>query len=253
MKKVSHLIVAILLLLGFILPKMAYSQTKTTNENIWFHYVGKNMLTQKLSFTLEATMRYANGFSEKQQYFIRPSVDYQFAKNFNGSIGYTHYSTYVYGNPALNKTDIPEDHIWIQGTFVHNSGNFKFINRLRDENRFVGIAVKNGNDYTIDRYDYRNRLRYMFLLNYTLSKKDDKVKWFGIAGNEAFVNLGANGGKTFFNQNRIIGGLGYNIDKNQQIQLCYIHQNIWNFTNTLQESNPTFRVSYVTNFDFSKI
>lgn len=252
MKKYNHFLVALIGLLGFLLPTISGAQTKTSNNDVWFHYVGKNMLTQKLSFTLEATMRYANGVSEKQQYFIRPSVDYQFTKKFNGSIGYSHYNTYVYGSPALNKSAIPEDHVWIQGTFVHSKGKFKFTHRLRDENRFVGIAVKNGTDYSIDHYEYRNRLRYMFLMNYTLTKKEDKVKLFGIVGDEAFLNIGSNAGKTFFNQNRIIGGLGYNIDKNQQIQLSYIHQNIWNFANTFQESNPTVRISYITNLDFSK-
>ncbi|OUD35141.1 DUF2490 domain-containing protein [Flavobacterium sp. FPG59] len=252
MKKYNNFLVALIGLLGILLPNSSSAQVKTNNNDVWFHYVGKNMLSQKLSFTLEATMRYANGVSEKQQYFVRPSFDYQFSKKFNGSIGYSHYSTYVYGSPALNKTDIPEDHVWIQGTFVHTKGKFKFTHRLRDENRFVGIAVKNGTDYSIDHYDYRNRLRYMFLMNYTLTKKEDKVKLFGIVGNEAFFNLGSNAGKTFFNQNRIIGGLGYNIDKNQQIQISYIHQNIWNYTNTLQESNPTVRISYVTNISLFK-
>ena len=252
MKRYSHFLVALVGLLGILLPSSSSAQTKTSNNDVWFHYVGKNMLTKKLSFTLEATMRYANGVSEKQQYFVRPSVDYQFTKKFNGSIGYSHYNTNVYGSPALNKTAIPEDHVWIQGTFVHAKGKFKFTHRLRDENRFVGIPVKNGTDYSIDQYDYRNRLRYLFLMNYTLTKKEDNVKLFGIIGNEAFLNIGSNAGKTFFNQNRIIGGLGYNIDKNQQIQLCYIHQNIWNYANTFQESNPTIRISYITNIDFSK-
>lgn len=252
MKKYSHFLVALVGLLGILLPNSSSAQVKTSNNDVWFHYVGKNMLSQKLSFTLEGTMRYANGVSEKQQYFVRPSLDYQFTKKFNGSIGYSHYNTYVYGSPALNKTDIPEDHVWIQGTFVHSNGKFKFTHRLRDENRFVGIAVKNDTEYSIDHYEYRNRLRYMFLMNYTLTKKEDKVKLFGILGDEAFFNLGSNAGKTFFNQNRIIGGLGYNIDKNQQIQLSYIHQNIWNYTNTLQESNPTVRISYFTNISLFK-
>jgi hypothetical protein len=252
MKVNNNFLVALIGLLGILLPTVSSAQTKTSNNDVWFHYVGKNLLTKKLSFTLEATMRYANGVLEKQQYFVRPSFDYQFTKKFNGSIGYSHYNTYVYGSPALNKTDIPENHVWIQGTFVYTKGKFKFTHRLRDENRFVGIAVKNGTDYSIDHYEYRNRLRYMFLMNYTLTKKEEKVKLFGIVGNEAFFNLGSNAGKTFFNQNRIIGGLGYNIDKNQQIQLSYIHQNIWNYTNTFQESNPTLRISYITNLDFSK-
>lgn len=231
-----------------------FSQVQTKNNNVWFHYVGKNKITKKTSFTLEATMRYTDGFNEKQQWFIRPSIDYQFTKKWLGSVGYTHYNTYSYGDFPINKTDIPEDHIWIQGTYVHTKGNFKFIHRLRDENRFVGIAIKNQstNEYEIDRYDYRNRFRYMFLLNYTVTKENDLTKFFGIIGDEAFINIGANAGKTLFNQNRIIGGLGYNLNANNQLQLSYIHQNIWNFGNTIQESNPTIRLTYATILDFTK-
>lgn len=96
------------------------AQVKESNNDIWLHYFGKNMITEKFSFSFEATMRYANGFSEKQQYFIRPSVDYQFTKKFMGSVGFSHYNTYSYGNPAMNKISIPENHFWIQGTFVHS-------------------------------------------------------------------------------------------------------------------------------------
>jgi hypothetical protein len=238
----------------FFLFQISNAQIKTQNDNIWFHYVGKNMISEKASFTLEATMRYTDGLNEKQQWFIRPSLDYQFTKKIVGSLGYTHYNTYSYGDFPINKTDIPEDHVWIQGTYTHSKGNFKFIHRLRDENRFVGIVVKNAttNEYEIDSYAYRNRVRYMFLMYYAFTKENDKAKLFGIIGDEAFMNIGTNSGKTFFNQNRIIGGLGYNLNSNNQIQLAYIHQNIWNFGNSIQESNTTVRLTYVTNFDWIK-
>ncbi|WP_320815299.1 DUF2490 domain-containing protein [Flavobacterium sp.] len=230
------------------------AQVKSQNNDIWFHYVGKNMISEKTSFTVEATMRYANGFSEKQQWFIRPSLDYKFTSKFTGSVGFTHYETYSYGDPALNKITSPENHVWIQGVYTHTKDNFKFIHRLRDENRFVGIAKRNSstNDFEIDHYEYRNRVRYMFLVNYTLTKVDDKAKLFAVLGDEAFLNIGVNAGKTLFNQNRVIAGLGYNLNANHQLQLNYIHQNIWNFSNTIQESNPTIRMTYVTNFDWTK-
>jgi hypothetical protein len=231
-----------------------FAQQKTGTNNVWLHYVGRNMLTQKTSFTLEGSMRYADGFNQKQQWFIRPSLDYKFSNKFVGSVGFTQYNTYVYGETPLNKINSPESHVWIQGTYTHTNGDFKFIHRLRDENRFVGIAVKDpiSNEYGIDHYDYRNRMRYMFLANYTITKENDKTKLFGIVGDEAFVNIGTNAGKTFFNQNRVIAGLGYNINAHNQLQLNYIHQQIWNFGNTIQESNPTVRLTYVTNLDFSK-
>jgi len=252
MTKYSNFLVNLLVLLGFLLPNFSGAQTKTSNNDVWFHYFGKNKLTEKVSFSFEATMRYANGLSEKQQYFVRPSIDYQFTNFFTGSAGYSHYNTYSYGSPSLNKISIPENHFWIQGTFVHTNGNLKISHRLRDEFRYVGIpAMQSNGDLAIDHYDYRNRMRYMLLFNYPLIKNEDVTKLFALFGDEVFMNIGSNAGKTFLNQNRLIGGFGYNFDKNHQIQLSYIHQNIWNFSNTLHESNPTIRMSFITNFDFS--
>lgn len=253
-------------LLVVIIGSSSYAQTKSQNNDIWLHYVGKNMLTKKLSFTLEATMRYANGFSEKQQYFIRPSFDYQFTKHFIGSVGFSHYNTYVYGSPALNKRPIPENHPWLQGTFNHQFGDLKLTNRLRNEFRFVGIATSNvttptsQNDYAITDYKFRDRLRYMVLATYPILKKDKKPVLNAFIGDEAFMNIGPLGtditknnvGKTFMNQNRVIVGLAYVINPHHQIQLSYIHQNIWNFPDTIEESNPTLRISYLTNFSFAK-
>lgn len=252
MTKCNNFIVNLLVLIGFLLPNFSGAQTKTSNNDVWFHYFGKNKLTEKVSFSFEATMRYANGLSEKQQYFVRPSIDYQFTNFFTGSAGYSHYNTYSYGSPSLNKISIPENHFWIQGTFIHSSGKLKITHRLRDEFRYVGIpAMQSNGDLAIDHYDYRNRMRYMLLFNYPLIKNEDVTKLFALFGDEVFMNIGSNAGKTFLNQNRLIGGFGYNFDKNHQIQLSYIHQNIWNFSNTLHESNPTIRMSYITNFDFS--
>ena len=253
-------LIFLMALLGF---SKAQSQTVySQNNNIWLHYSGKNMLTKKLSFTFEATMRFANGFSEKQQYFVRPSLDYQLTKHLMGSIGYSHYVTYVYGNPALYKMPIPENHVWIQGQFVHQFGDLKVTNRLRDEFRYVGIAVKAADgSYGIDRYVYRNRFRYMLLLNYPLMKRADKsTALFGILGDEVFLNVGSiaampntdtNVGATLLNQNRIIAGFGYNINKHHQLQLSFIQQHIWNFADTIEERNPTVRVSYITNFSLA--
>jgi Protein of unknown function (DUF2490) len=254
--------IKIVLFVSVFINIKIFAQTHSQNNNIWLHYVGKNMLTKKLSFTLESSLRFANSIKTKQQYFIRPSFDYQLNKHLVGSLGYTHYNTYVYGNPALNKRQIPENHVWVQASFMHQLGDFKITNRLRDENRFVGIAsLQPGTtDFVISDFKYRNRLRYMFLATHTLIKQNKKPKLTGFVGNEIFMNLGTKGtditknnvGKTILNQNRIILGLGFFINPKNSIQLSYIQQKIWNFTDTIEENNPTLRLSYLTNLDFLK-
>ncbi|MCP9765587.1 DUF2490 domain-containing protein [Lacihabitans soyangensis] len=250
MKKITVIFTA---LLGLVLSN-SFAQKKSQNNNIWLHYVGKNKIAKKTFFTLEATMRYANGFSEKQQYFIRPSIEYQTNKHLAWSVGFTHYNTFVYGNPALNKRPIPENHIWIQANFTHQIGDLRITNRLRDENRWVGLATTNSTtgELEITDYAYRNRLRYMPLLTYPIVKKDKKTLLSAFVGDEAFINIGKKAGATLFNQNRIIAGLGYTLSKSSQVQLSFIQQQIWNFTDTIEESNPTLRISYLSNLDFSK-
>lgn len=250
MKNIVRLGTVVLLLMIFY---KGYSQEISNNTNVWLHYSGKNKFSEKLSVTLEASLRYADGFSEKQQWLIRPSLDYQFSKSITASVGYTYYDTYVYGEIPMNKIPIPEHHAWIQGTFSYQLDDLKFTHRLRDENRFVGIVPPNSQGaLEIANYEYRNRLRYMLLLNQPLLKKDGKAKMFAVLGDEVFVNVGVKEAKTLVQQNRIIGGLGYNFDAHHQIQINYIHQNIWNLKNTIVENNPTIRISYITNFDWFK-
>lgn len=250
MNNIIRLRAVVLFLMIFL---KGYSQQVSNNTNVWLHYSGKNKFSEKLSFTLEATMRYADGFSQKQQWFVRPSLDYQFSKSFIASVGYTYYDTYVYGEIPMNKMTTPEHHVWLQGSFTHNLNDLKFTHRLRDENRFVGIATSNSQgELEITNYEYRNRLRYMFLLNHPLTKKKGKAKLFAVLGDEVFMNIGVKEAKTVVQQNRIIAGLGYNFNEHHQIQINYFHQNIWNLKNTLLEDNPTLRISYITNFDWYK-
>ncbi|MBK6978229.1 MAG: DUF2490 domain-containing protein [Cytophagaceae bacterium] len=63
-----------------VISNQLNAQTISHNNDIWLHYFGKFNLKGRSSVSFEATSRYANGFSEKQQYFIRPSVDYKFSK-----------------------------------------------------------------------------------------------------------------------------------------------------------------------------
>ena len=234
-----------------ILSLHSQSQTITHNNDIWFHGIEKLNFKNKYSITIEGTFRFANGFSEPQQLFIRPSFDYKFTKNFTGSVGYTYYNTYRYGLVPLNSTSIPEHHGWIQGQFTHKVKKWTIVNRLRDENRMVGVAVKNSSSiYEVDHFEYRNRLRYMFMATYPLITKQGKPFINGFVGDELFMNIGNFSGVSFLNQNRIIAGFGFIVNPNLQFQLAYIHQNIWNKSNTIEEINPTLRISVIHNLNF---
>jgi len=210
-------------LLAFTISLRAYTQAfQSQNNNIWLHYFGKNILSTRLSFPFETSFRFANGYSEKQQYFVRPSLDYQFTKHFVGSLGYSYYLTYSYGNPANNKIPVPENRGWLQAQLTHKFGDLKITNRLPNENRLVGLSVKGLNcRHNIDHYVCRNRFRYMLFLNCPLINDEKKAsKVSGILGDKVFLNIGGiaaisnaetSVGATLFDQNLVIADFGGNI------------------------------------------
>lgn len=212
----------------------ALASTQSKNNNLWAHYVGKVQLNKHWSTTFEITDRYTDWGKQHQQWFIRPSVDYTINKHITSSIGYSHYRTFSYGAPAMFNSPIEEDHIWGQISSKHTFKKWTLNNRLRDENRFIGS----------DKI-YRNRLRYMMLWSYPIIDK----KLNALIGDEAFFNVGSYSGKSIMNQNRVIAGFAWLYNPNFQIQLCYIHQNIWNYSNTIFENNPSIRLSILNTFN----
>lgn len=227
------------------------AQQITHQNNIWLHVVEKAMFTKKWSLTFEGTFRFAKGFEQPQQFFVRPSIDYKFSPHFTASVGYSYYNTYSYGDVPINKTSVPEHHGWIQGQYTYKWKKLTIMQRLRDENRSVGVAAKDSTgSFFINHFEYRNRVRYMLSLTYPILLKGDKPILNGILADEAFFNVGDFSGSSLMNQNRLIAGFGYIINPNTQFQFCYIHQNVWNKANTIEEVNPTLRLSFIHQFNW---
>lgn len=243
---------ALFILLPFIFISLtSLAQQRSFNHNAWLHYVGNFSFSPKSAITMEATYRMANFTQDFQQFFIRPSYDYKLKDNLTASLGYTYVLTGIYGSPAMNKTNMPENHLWIQGQIQNKIGAVAISNRLRNENRFVGIASPVNNDLKVDDYAYRNRMRYMLIASLPIITFNNQ-SISGFIGNEFFFNIGKNAGKTFMNQNRVIAGFGYRLNKSNQIQLAYLQQSIRNYPNSIREENSTLRLSYISGLKLYK-
>lgn len=227
----------------FSLTLTAQAQVKSSNTNAWLHYMGSFGLNSKWGVSMETSFRSANVVQDFQQFFLRPSVDYKILPSLTGSLGYTHVVTGAYGTPALNKRTMPENHAWLQASHVLKAKKVTVTNRLRNENRWVGLLDQEGD---VGPYTYRNRMRYMLLISTPLVQKGGQTV-SAFAGNEVFLNVGHQAGLTALNQNRILGGLAYRFNPKHQIQFAYLHQTLINHPNTLQENNRTLRLSWVTN------
>lgn len=77
--------------------------------------------------------------SAKNSSIFCPKFDYQFKKHFIGSEGFSHYNTYVYDSPTINKRPISENHPWLKGTFIHEN-IWNFSSTIEESNLTVRVS-----------------------------------------------------------------------------------------------------------------
>ncbi|MBU1370019.1 MAG: DUF2490 domain-containing protein [Bacteroidetes bacterium] len=112
---------------------------------------------------------------------------------------------YLYGLDDPFLTDPAWEHRLMQ-QFTFQSGNrFKWVNRLRLEQRFSANQ-------------FRNRIRYRFTFDSPLSgSKLDPKEWYFVAGDEWLYNFTGKPGEDHL-ENRIQAGLGYLFDNGHKVQ-----------------------------------
>lgn len=89
-----------------------------------------------------------------------------------------------------------------------------------------------GGDFssTTQKERFRYQLKAILLLG--KEKMEDKT-WYCQASNELFVNIGEQVANTnLLDQNRVLIGLGYRINKNFSVEAGYMQQAIFRFTNS---------------------
>lgn len=91
--------------------------------------------------------------------------------------------------------------------------------------------------------DFRQRLRYRFMINIPLSGKVIRDKSFFLSFyDEIFINVEKD---NLFDRNRLYGALGYQVNQPIMVQLGFLRQTVSDFSkNYLQAAiflNPDFR------------
>jgi hypothetical protein len=77
----------------------------------------------------------------------------------------------------------------------------------------------------VERWRYQNRIRYQLEAQFPLQGPtiDDK-EFYLTAFDEVFLGFGQNVGLNVFNQNRLSGGVGYQLSKAASLELNYLYQ-----------------------------
>jgi hypothetical protein len=219
----------------------SYAQ-KTIDDQLhgWVLYQGNHKLNSQFDLHTEYQWRRANGFADWQQSLARVGLDYKLNPSVTISGGYAWILTYPYGSqPIANQTN--ENRLWQQLILKQPIGNLQVQHRYRLEQR-----------WTDNQFKQRMRYRAQVLIPLQKSFVDKKQGLFLNVNNEVFLGFGKGIGKNILDQNRFIGAVGYQFNKDFSLQMGYLDQFVIKPDGLHIERNHTLWTSVVYNLDFSK-
>ena len=206
----------------------------------WVAYQGNHKLNSQFDLHTEYQWRRADGFADWQQSLARVGLDYKLNTNCSFSGGYGWVLSYPYGSQPIPSQTI-EHRLWQQVILKQPLGNFQVQHRYRLEQRWIDNQFKQ-----------RMRYRAQVLIPLQKSFVDKKHGLFMNVNDEVFLGFGKGIGKNILDQNRFIGAVGYQFNKDFQIQMGYLNQFVIKTDGLHMERNHTLWTSVAYNFDFSK-
>jgi len=252
---------ALLALLSMLAaPVWAQSERVLDHNAIgWFTYNGDHQVSPDWAVHTEAQWRRTRLGLGRQQLLLRLGLVYALAEEVKVSGGYTHFITYPYGDyPTADLgARTPEHRAYEDVTFASTYGRLQLAHRLRLEQRWLGQLDANNTDQVAS-WEYQHRARYQLAGEVALQGPTiDNGELYFTFFDELFISFGENVGRNVFNQNRISGGLGYQLQDNWRLELNYLNQ--WSqhpepapdTEQSVFEHNNGFRLNVVYNLDFT--
>lgn len=252
-----YLLLQTFLLLTFT----AWSQApRITDHNAigWWVYMGDHSLNKRLKLHTEYQWRRINFVQHWQQSLARVGLLYDVRKDLSIGGGYTHFTTYPYGKHPVADQQVPtyEHRLYEDVQWSGSLAATELQHRIRLEQRWMGEPGQK-NQPGMESWEYASRIRYQLEIQYPLQGKTlEDQEFYLTALDELFLNLGKD--DNVYNQNRLLGGLGYQFTKDFQVELGYLHQ-ISRHTDPdpvsqrpVYEINRGFRLTLQYNLNFIK-
>ncbi|MBE9489846.1 MAG: DUF2490 domain-containing protein [Bacteroidetes bacterium] len=189
---------------------MSYSQENKVGN--WLMYFGTNRVSDNFSIHTEIQFRNHTIIpNNTEQLLFRAGLNYHFSEKAFVTTGYAYIPSYLYESEQ-NSPEVEEHRIWQQFILTNKLGRVKFEHRYRIEQRWVN-------------QDYKNRFRYRLMIFVPLNKPIiEKGTLFLGVYDEIFINTE----ETFFDRNRLYAALGYQINKDINLQGGMMHQQVNN-------------------------
>lgn len=237
---------ALLLLATLFIPTIGIAQPKevATNHETWYSLQGFYPVSERVTLASEIHYRRVNWLEDQSDYFLRPLVYFKATSNWTLHAGYTFAKFYPVGlQPSSNL--MMEHNVFLGAAHLSKWGKLKLQQRFRVEDRWRTPVFVDGHH---DRYKSYQRFRYRIRLQYPLGKSQ---KWIAQLKDEVWLNFGKNA-KTTFNQNWLVGGIGYRWTSKFNTILNYQWQYLPKSDGIHVESNMIFQLEINYKIDLIK-
>lgn len=225
---------------------------KTINdeEQLWFGFFNQTRFTDRWGIWTDWHIRFREDFvGEAGQGIARAGLTYYLTDDVRLTGAYA----YVHHFPGDGHENIaqPEHRPWQQVQWFTRWPKVRLMQWIRIEERFRRKIL---NDSELaDGYHFNWRTRFNFALFLPLTKKGFAPGGLQfLLNDELFVNFGDKIVYNHFDQNRLFGGLVYQITPHSNLQLGYMNIYQQQAAGNVFRNQHTIRAFYFHNLDLRK-
>jgi len=205
-----------------------YAQRLSDHNTIgWYGIFNTIQINKRLSVLLEYQWRRNQIITDWQQSLARTGIQYQFKNGFSVMAGYGYIISYPFGDYPAGPFTIPEHRIFEQLSWGDAKDRLSLSHRIRLEQRYLGKIDQKAAEREVSGWNYLNRVRYQLKATVPLNRKKLGDNTFYLSAfDEIFIGFGKNVNQNVFDQNRICGVLGYQLNTILKIEAGYINQTV---------------------------
>ena len=226
------------------------SKNTTSLSQVWAGYFNQTRINKKIGFWLDVQIRTKdNLFDSLVTLVFRPGITYYITDNTRATAGYAYMNHFPADHPGTISQ--PEHRFWQQLQWTDNYAKARLTQRIRLEERFRRKFISP--EELADDYFFNYRIRYNLGLQVPLTGNAYKKGSLSlIMSEEIMVNFGKQVVYNYFDQNRLLIGLNYNLNDNNTLFLGYMNQFQQLVTGNDYLVMHVLRFVYTQNLDFRK-
>lgn len=202
------------LALFFVCINLKAQEKKTIeNKRNWFQYYFQLKLSKKINLTGDCGLRYAEKYKEKINTLGRLGFQYEINNKLSFSLGGAYFSQFNYDKIFREEWRAYQEVLYKSAYQILN-----YSHRFRVEERYFENIQTKKSDFTVR---FRYRIYFNLPLNHSGMNEDYTLFLHG--GDEIFLHSGKLT-ESYFDQNRLLIGLGFKWNANTTLQLTWNQQ-----------------------------